>query len=46
VNTKEKLEDRANYIIRDLRQKIVAEKIDIDKLFELMDLSNQKAISI
>jgi hypothetical protein len=44
VSTKEKLEDRANYINRDLRQKIVAKKIDIDKDFELLE--NQKAISL
>ncbi|CAD8163035.1 unnamed protein product [Paramecium octaurelia] len=41
-----KLEDKAQYLINDIRQMICKEKIDIHKLFADLDMSKDKALDV
>lgn len=40
------MEDKAKYLINDLRQMIIKEKLNLAKLFEELDMSKDKALDV
>lgn len=40
------LEDKAKYLITDLRQMIIKDKLDIAQLFQELDMSKDKALDV
>ena len=40
------MEDKAQYIINNLRQRIIADHLDLDKLFKELDYSGDKSLSV
>lgn len=46
LNSFKQLEDRVLYIVNNLRQTIIRDRIDLEALFQEIDLSGKKQLSI